>query len=340
MANGNIVGQPVPGPANGLPTVVGQPLPQPFIPQTGVIGAQNVIQQGTREALGTLGGGIEQGRRDISQGFGIARGDIREGGQGIETQAALAGLRGPDAQARAFAGFESSPGQQFLQQEAERALTRTAAATGGLSGGNVLRELQRQAVGLAQQDFSNQFQRGQQVLGSQQQQAGNLANLSAQRGQQRANLASQGGQLGANLIAGATGQLGQQRFGAGQQLAQAATGTAANLANLQQALGQGISGITGQGTTNIANLLSGTGSASAQLNQQLASILANIATGSASQTAPFTSLAGQFDAAATAGQNTAVQNAITQLIQGTTPAPATTTTTTQPLQPGPGHILT
>ena len=295
MANGNIVGQPVPGPQNGFATVVNQPQGQPLIPQTGVIGAQNVIQQGTREALGTLGGGIGQ-----------ARTDIQAGGQGIENQAALAGLRGPEAQAAAFQGFQSSPGQQFLQQQSERALTRNAAATGGLSGGNVLKELQRNAIGLAQQDFSNQFQRGQQVLGSQQQQAGGLANLAAQ-----------GGQLGANLIAGATGQLGQQRFGAGQQLAQAATGTAANLANLQQALGQGISGITGQGTTNIANLLSGTGSASAQLNQQLAAILANIATGSASQIAPLTSLAGQFDAAATLGQGANLQNAIQELLRTT-----------------------
>lgn len=284
--------------ANGFPvatqTAVNQQVPVQ-IPQTGVIGAENVIRQGTSEALGALGGG-----------FGQARQDIQAGGQGLENQAALAGLRGADAQAQAFQGFQQSPGQQFLQQESERALTRNAAATGGLSGGNVLKELQRNAIGLAQQDFSNQFQRGQQALGSQQQQAGNLANLSAQ-----------GGQLGANLISGATGQLGDQRFGAGQQIAQAATGTAANLANLQNQLGQGISGITGQGTTNIANLLSGTGQASSQLNQQLAAILANISTGTGSQVAPLTSLAGQFDAAGIQGQNTAVQNAISQLLQNT-----------------------
>lgn len=303
MANG--ITQPVPTAANfPQQTAVNQQVPVNVqIPQTGVIGAENVIRQGTSEALGALGGG-----------FGQARADIQAGGQGLENQAALAGLRGPEAQAAAFQGFQQSPGQQFLQQEAERALTRNAAATGGLSGGNVLKELQRNAIGLAQQDFSNQFQRGQQALGSQQAQAGNLANLAAQ-----------GGTLGANLISGATGQLGEQRFGAGQTLAQAATGTASNLANLQNQLGQGISGITGQGTTNIANLLSGTGSASAQLNQQLAAILGNIATGGASQIAPLTSLAGQFDAAGTLGTNEAVQNAITQLLKTGTPDTTTTT---------------
>lgn len=313
MANGtNLLGQLTPPPSRVLerqggplpgqpPQIPGQPqaiapVQQPFgggIPQTGVIGAESVIRQGTREALGVLGGGIGQAREDISAG-----------GQGIENQAALAGLRGPEAQAAAFQNFQQSPGQQFLQEQAERATTRQAAATGGLGGGNVLRELQRQAIGLAQQDFSNQFQRGQQVLGSQQLQGSNLANL-----------ASQQGQLGAGLISGATGQLGGQRFAAGQQLAQAATGTAANLANLQQQLGQGISGITGQGLTNLANLLSGTGQASAQQLNQLSTTLANLGVGGATNAAGFTSLAGQFDAASVQGQNTAVQNAINQLIQ-------------------------
>ena len=290
----------------------GIPIPQaPNVPQTGVIGAENIIRQGTQEALGTLGAGIGQARQDIAAG-----------GQGIENQAALAGLRGPEAQAQAFQGFQASPGQQFLQQESERALTRNAAATGGLGGGNVLRELQRQAIGLAQQDFSNQFQRGQQALGSQQLQGSNLANLAAQ-----------GGQLGSNLIGQATGQLGGQRFDAGQLLAQAATGTAANLGNLQQQLGQQISGISGQGLTNLANLLSGTGTASASQLNQLATTLANLGVGGATGAAPFTSLAGQFDAAGTAAQGAAIQNAIQGLIDadvfgGGTPTTNTTTTPT------------
>lgn len=126
-------------------------------PITGVLGAEDIIRRGGRGALQALG-----------QGVGSAIGEIRGGQQGIEGQAALAGLRGSEAQAAAFEGFQASPGQKFLQEEAERALTRTSAATGGIGGGNVLKELQRQAIGLAQQDFGAQFQRGQQVLGSQQ----------------------------------------------------------------------------------------------------------------------------------------------------------------------------
>ncbi len=290
MPNGN--GQPIPGTLEE-PPVVPPTVPQTPVPVTGVLGAQEAITQGTQQALGTLGAGVGQARQDVAAGL-----------TGLEGQASLAGLRGTQAQRQAFANFQSSPGQQFLQEQAERATTRQAAATGGLTGGNVLKELQRQAVGLASQDIGAQFQRGQQVLGTQQQSAQQLANLSAQ-----------GGQLGANLISGATGQLGEQRFAAGQQLAQAATGTAANLANLQQQLGQGISGITGQGFTNLANLLSGTGGANAQQLQQLATQLANLGVGGATGAAPFTSLAGAFDAAGIAGQGVAAQNAIQDLIR-------------------------
>lgn len=262
-------------------------------PLTGVLGAQDVIRRGTLGALENLG-----------QGLGTARGDILAGTEGLERQAALAGLRGSEAQGQAFQGFRESPGQQFLQEQGERAVTRQAAATGGLGGGNVLRELQRQAIGLAQQDFSNQFQRGQQVLGTQGQAAGQLAGLAAQ-----------GGIQGANLISGAAGQLGGQRFQAGQQLSQQAQQQANNLANLQAQLGQNIAGVTGQTGANLANIAQGAGQSNAQLQQQLATLLANIGTGTGSQAGQLQAAAGQFNAAGAAGQGAAVQNLIAQLAQ-------------------------
>lgn len=263
------------------------------VPPTGLVGLEQAIGGGLQTALGTLGGGL-----------GSAQAEIDIGNVGLESQAALAGLRGPEAQASAFANFQQSPGQQFLTEQAERALTRNAAATGGLGGGNVLQELQRQAIGLAQQDFSNQFQRGQQVLGSQQASARDLSGLAAQ-----------GGILGSQLISGAAGDIGAGRFTTGQQLAQAASGTTAGLANLQNQLGAGQANILGQGTTNLANLVSGTGTASSALQQQLAQILANIGTGTAASAATPISLAGQFDAAGILGQNAAVQGALGQLLE-------------------------
>ena len=277
--------------ANGMMGITGGGANITGVPQIGVLGAQDVIQQGTRAALQNLG-----------QGLGQARQDIIAGTRGLDRQAALSGLLGTDAQAQAFADFQQSPGQQFLQEEAERALLRNQSAVGGLGGGNVLRELQRQAIGLAQQDFANQFQRGQQVLGTQQQAAGNLANLAAQ-----------GGTLGANLIGGAAGTLGAQRFQAGQDISRAAQQTAAQQAALQQQLGAGLSDITGQTGANLASLLTGTGANTAQLQQQLATMLANIGTGGATNAAQLQSLAGQFDAAGRLGQGQALGNTISQL---------------------------
>jgi hypothetical protein len=77
------------------------------------------------------------------------------GTQANDALAALQGLLGPDAQAKAFSDFKSSPGQDFLVEQGEKALTRNASALGGIGGGNVRRELMRQGQGFAQQDFGN-----------------------------------------------------------------------------------------------------------------------------------------------------------------------------------------
>jgi len=112
-----------------------------------------LLRTGQEQALGQLGAGFGEATGFITGGEETARQDIQAGAQGQEIQSALAGLLGPEAQAQAFAQFQASPGQEFLTEQAERALLRNQAATGGLGGGNVLQELQRQAIGLAQQDF-------------------------------------------------------------------------------------------------------------------------------------------------------------------------------------------
>lgn len=333
---------------------------QQFINQ-GLAGLQRAQTQG----LGAIGSAIDQGVGGL-QGF------IDPGQQAQQRQAALSGAFGPEAQAAAFQAFQASPGQAFLVEEAERATTRNAAAIGGLGGGNVRRELQRQAIGLAQRDFQNQFNNLGQVTGQglqaagqvgalRGQQAGLESGLIGQLGTAQAGLQGQGvgiaGQLGAASAglsaqgASIAGQLGAQeaqgfqnlginlgnlgtgeglttaqlitdasrniaggRSLTGQQIAQAAGGTAAGLANLQNQLGQGVANQFGQTGTNLANLVSGVGQAGSGLNQNLATLLANIGTGSASNAALLTSLAGTFDAAGILATSTAVQSALTDLI--------------------------
>lgn len=133
----------------------------------------------------------------------------------LESQQALLGLSGPEAQAAAFAALEQSPGQQFLRERAQKNLLRSASAIGGLGGGNVRSALVQQGIGFAQQDLQNQFGRLGQLAGQGQAAATNIG----QFGQQTA------GNIGGALISG-----GQAR----------ATG----ILRQGQAVQQGISGIT------------------------------------------------------------------------------------------------
>jgi len=178
---------------------------------------------------------------------GSAGGAVPQGHQAGSLQAAYSGAMGAPAQQQAFANFTASPGQEWLRQQAEQGTLRNAAAIGGLGGGNVQQELQRQAMGLAQQDFQNQFN--------------NLGTV-ADRGYNASNaLANYNTQL--------QGAGAGYAYGAGQDIAN-------NRAQTTSALNS----LYGDYTSNIANLLSGGGGAQATSNSNLASLLANLATGS------------------------------------------------------------
>jgi len=289
------------------------------IPPTGLIGSEQAIQQGLGSQLGLLAQGIgsAQGEIDVATGRALAPLSpfAQQGQQASQIQAVQSGALGPEAQQQAFQQFNNSPGQQFAIDQGRQNILRSAAATQGTGGGNVLRELNRQGIGQAQQFFQQGFNNLGQVANRGFNAAGAQSGIQERGGQNLSNLALQGGVLPAQAVGNAAGQLSQGRFITGQQLAQAAGGISAGQANLQNQLGQGLSNQFGQGSTNLANLVSGTGQQSAQLQQNLATILANIGTGSASQAAGFTSAAAQFDASGILGQNTAVQNTLSQLLQ-------------------------
>ncbi len=164
-------------------------------------------------------------------------------GLSLRRQQVLAGARGPGAQARAFQRFEEDPGTQFLREQGLRLIGAGAAATGGLGGGERLRELTRFSQGLALQDLSSRFGRlgttaaGEEaVIARRQQAAGTLGGLRAGLGGQQAQLALAGG---AAQAAGITGQAAGFRGG----LTQAAGGIIGGLTGgFQGALG-GIFGV-------------------------------------------------------------------------------------------------
>lgn len=234
-----------------LPTgqSVQQPLQGEFIPAQ-----QNLPQFGLAGAEGALLTGATIGRQDLSP-------FAQTGVAANQQQAAFSGALGPQAQTQAFQGFQESPGQQFLEERGLRAVERSAAARGGLGGGNVLSALQEQGIGFAAQN-----------LAQQQSQLNQLANRGFGAVQQ-----------GADIATGTGSQIGSARLQAGRDIAAATGATTSALSGLAERQGAGISDITGQGSLNLSNLIAGAGQGIASDQQQLAALLANISTGSASQ---------------------------------------------------------
>ncbi|MCK5444970.1 MAG: hypothetical protein KAI73_05055 [Rhodospirillaceae bacterium] len=241
---------------------------------TGLLGSEDALRRALSGALTGVEAGAVRGTRTL-------RPFTRGGAQAFELQTALSGAGGAPAQAQAFEEFTASPGQQFLRDAAERALLRNEAAIGGLGGGRVRTALQEQGVGLAAQDFGEQFGRLGQVAGLGGQLAGQQAGLEFGEGRDVGQLAFQTGQT-----------LASGRTRAGEQIAGQIGGTTSALANLAAQQGQGLADIFGAGGGNLANLLSAAGREQGLSGQQLATLLANISTGSAAQVAGLPGIPG------------------------------------------------
>lgn len=141
---------------------------------------------------------------------------FREAGlRALQQQEALSGTLGPEAQQQAFAAFQESPGQRFLQQRQEQALLRNQAAIGGLGGGQVRTALQQQAMGFAQQDLANQLQRLSALSSQGYGAAGGTAQIQQDLGGQIAGTRSRIGQgllqRGAAEASGILGEAAQHR---------------------------------------------------------------------------------------------------------------------------------
>lgn len=216
-------------------------------------GLQDIIASltgGTGQAIGTLQGAEGRGIEALLSGLTGAQTQldpfVQGGGAAFDLQGALSGAQGPEAQARAFEQFKSSPGQDFLRSQGEQSISRNAAVTGGLGGGALKADLQQFGTGLAQQDFQNQFNRLGQLAG---------------RGQ------------------AASSQLAQGSLGTGTNIADLIRGTGAGVSGLQSSLGRQLADAFGSSTNNISNLLTGQGQQLAGLSTGLGTNLAQLLLG-------------------------------------------------------------
>jgi len=295
-------------------------------------GSQAALQQGLsagnqaltsalakiQSTLGSTKSGMAQA---YNQGVGALNPFAKTGQSADALVSSLLGGQGMAAQQQAMQQFQESPATAFLREQGEAAVLRNAAATGGLRGGNVMKELNRFGTGLANQSFNERIAQLQQQAASGLNAASNIGQLRGQQAGQIGQLGSQAagimGQFGQQQYSGAQqaaaqqaglignigsqlgGQIGQMGsaigqniYGTGQLLSQGRTMAGQNLADIASKGGQMLSELLGQQGTNIANLLGGTGQQQGALKTDLAALLANIATGAGSQVSGLPSIPG------------------------------------------------
>lgn len=108
-----------------------------------------------------------------------------------------------------MSGFYTDPGYQFAQEEGQKAIERSAAARGGLKSGGTLKDLTRFGQGLANQQYSDYWNR-----------LAGLSNVGQTTGTTLGGLgANMAGNIGQNMMAG-----GQARASGYQGMANAAQG--------------------------------------------------------------------------------------------------------------------
>lgn len=157
--------------------------------------------------------GIEEQRRQFDALQELLAPFVGAGTTALGQQAALVGVEGPEAQRAAIQALEQGPEFAALTRQGEEAILQSAAATGGLRGGNIqaaLAQFRPQVLsGLIEQQYGRLgglAQMGQSSaagVGSAGMQTGtNVSNLLQQQGAARAGGALASGQAWGNVLGG------------------------------------------------------------------------------------------------------------------------------------------
>jgi hypothetical protein len=164
--------------------------------------------------------GIEEQRRQFEAVRELLAPFVTGGTTAFGQQMALTGAAGADAQRAALQAIEQGPEFAALAQQGESAILQSAAATGGLRGGNVqgaLAQFRPQILsGLIEQQYSrlgglaSAGQNAAAGVGTAGMQTGqNISSLMQQQGAARAGSALAQGQAFGNLLGGAGMAIGR-----------------------------------------------------------------------------------------------------------------------------------
>ena len=212
-----------------------------------------------QDAMNNVGSYINQGNSALASGRDAANAAVTSakneansflnpynaaGQKSIDLQAAYTGALGPQAQKAAFDAYMSSPNLAWLRQQGEESVMNQAAATGGVGGGDVLKELQKFGTGIAAQDFQNQFDRLSTITNQGINAGTNMGNFSM----------NAGGKIADNTMSAAQGQAQLAGQGAG-----AASSLGGQKAAMSFGFGNNMADLTSRYGTTAAQLLSGNG---------------------------------------------------------------------------------
>lgn len=152
---------------------------------------------------------IDELRRQFDLQQGRLDPFFRQSEGAINLLSQFSGAQGADAQQAAFANLQDSPGARFRREQAQKSVIRDASVTGGLGGGNVLRQSQQAGISSAQQELNDELNRLSSIAGIAQTTGGQLGQAGQQFASQFANQLNAGAALQGQNI------LGQQQNKAG-----------------------------------------------------------------------------------------------------------------------------
>lgn len=247
--------------------------------QYGLRGTESALMTGAGMGIDQLADTQQQVATRFDQGIGQMTPFAQTGQGANQLQAQLSGAMGADAQQQAMSDFQSSPFYDQAQQNAERAITRNASATGSLGSGNVLDQLYQNAAGMFMQDYNQRFNQLGQVADRG---VGAASSVAQMRGNQ-AGIESNLGQTAAQIPVQTGSQIGQYRMQAGRDIADQTAQTTSSLANLINQQGAGVSDMVSGYTNNVNQLYQAAAQGDAQAKEQLSTMLSNLATQTGTQ---------------------------------------------------------
>ncbi len=377
--------------ANTTMTATGLPVRQSTAgaPPTGLIGSEAALQSGYNDASGMMTGGYNAAAGAIGAGYDAAAAGLADFSKGLDSRQLnlntslggdsvnainqgvaafdpytqggsnaqklyddMTGVNGPEAQSAAQSAYQSSPALQYQMDQMQKATERSAAARGGLMSGSVLQELQRNAQGLASQDYFKNLGavgesanrglnaasgvaglRGQQAQMSSQLQgiglqaqanyemqkeqtrtdiAKQLAGLSESRGLGLANIAESKGVNSAGLRVGLSQEQAAGRERAGVAMGQNATQAASNIAQYLNQQGVGVSDMMNKDISSITDFMYQSGMQDKADMQNLADLIARINGAEGANVMQGNQALGAAGAAGALGVGNAVQQGVQQ----------------------------